>query len=136
MPNSRLDNLYPFVYHNGNRMVTIKHKRNNAAFRAIADPTRREILNLLRRGAHTVGEIAVNFRTSRPAISKHLRLLRSAGLVVTRRDGTARVCRLNARPLRAVNTWLQEYEAFWRESLDGLKNYIEDTGPNHKEKHL
>lgn len=117
-------------------MVTIKHKRNNAAFRAIADPTRREILNLLRGGAHTVGEIAVNFRTSRPAISKHLRLLRSAGLVVTRKDGTARVCRLNARPLRAVSTWLQGYEAFWRASLDGLKNYIEDTGPNHKEKHL
>lgn len=116
-------------------MVTIKHKRNNAAFRAIADPTRREILNLLRGGAYTVGEIAGNFRTSRPAISKHLRLLRSAGLVVTRKDGTARVCRLNARPLRAVSTWIREYEAFWRESLDGLKNYIEDTEP-HKEKHL
>jgi DNA-binding transcriptional ArsR family regulator len=116
-------------------MVTIKHKRNNAAFRAIADPTRREILNLLRGGAHTVGEIAGNFRTSRPAISKHLRLLRSAGLVVTRKDGTARVCRLNARPLRAVSTWLREYEAFWQKSLDGLKNYIEDT-ERHKEKHL
>lgn len=117
-------------------MVTIKQKGNNTAFRAIADPTRREILNLLRGGEQTVGEIAVNFRTSRPAISKHLRLLRSAGLVVTRKDGTARVCRLNARPLRAVSKWLQEYEAFWRESLDGLKNYIEDAGPNHKEKHL
>jgi DNA-binding transcriptional ArsR family regulator len=116
-------------------MVTIKHKRNNAAFRAIADPTRREILNLLRGGAHTVGEIAGNFRTSRPAISKHLRLLRSAGLVVARKDGAARVCRLNARPLRAVSTWLREYEVFWRGSLDGLKNYIEDTAP-HKEKHV
>ncbi len=116
-------------------MVTIEHKRNNAAFRAIADPTRREILNLLRGGAYTVGEIAGNFRTSRPAISKHLRLLRSAGLVVTRKDGTARVCRLNARPLRAVSTWLGEYETFWRESLDGLKNYIEGAEP-HKEKYL
>lgn len=113
-------------------MVTIERKRNNAAFRAIADPTRREILNLLRGGAHTVGEIAVNFRTSRPAISKHLRLLRSAGLVVTRKDGTARVCRLNAKPLRAVSTWLREYEAFWGESLHGLKNYIEET-ERHKE---
>src|SRR5690348_9827005 len=113
-------------------MVTIKHKRNDAAFRAIADPTRREILGLLRGGAHTVGEIAVNFQTSRPAISKHLRLLRSAGLVVTRKNGTARVCRLNAKPLRAVSTWLREYEAFWGESLRGLKNYIEET-ERHKE---
>jgi DNA-binding transcriptional ArsR family regulator len=113
-------------------MVTIKHKSNNAAFRAIADPTRREILGLLRGGAHTVGEIAVNFRTSRPAISKHLRLLRSAGLVVTRKDGTARVCRLNAKPLRAISNWLREYEAFWCESLRGLKNYIEET-ERHKE---
>jgi DNA-binding transcriptional ArsR family regulator len=113
-------------------MVTIKQKRNDAAFRAIADPTRREILGLLRGGAHTVGEIAVNFQTSRPAISKHLRLLRSADLVVTRKNGTARVCRLNAKPLRAVSIWLQEYEAFWSESLRGLKTYIEET-ERHKE---
>lgn len=116
-------------------MVTIKHKQNDAAFRAIADPTRREILGLLRGGAQTVGDIAGHFRTSRPAISKHLRVLRSAGLVATRKDGAARVCRLNARPLRAVSTWLQDYEAFWRESLHDLKNYIENTEP-HKEKHL
>jgi DNA-binding transcriptional ArsR family regulator len=113
-------------------MVTLKHKQNNAAFRAIADPTRREILSLLRGGAHTVGEIAVNFRTSRPAISKHLRLLRSAGLVVTRKDGTARICKLNAKPLRSVSAWLREYEAFWGESLSGLKKYIEETD-RHKE---
>lgn len=114
-------------------MVTIERKRNNAAFRAIADPTRREILNLLRGGAQTVGEIAVNFRTSRPAISKHLRVLRSAGLVVTRKDGTTRVCRLNAKPLRAVNTWLRDYEALWGASLRGLKNYVEETQSHHKE---
>ena len=113
-------------------MVTIGRERNNTAFRAISDPTRREILNLLRGGEHTVGEIAVNFRTSRPAISKHLRLLRSAGLVVSRKAGTARVCRLNAKPLRAVNTWLREYEAFWSKSLHGLKNYIEETEPHEE----
>ena len=116
-------------------MVTINLKRSNAAFRAIADPTRRKILNLLRDRAHTVGEIAGHFRSSRPAISKHLRVLRSAGLVAARKDGTARVCRLNARPLRAVSTWLRGYEAFWSDSLAGLKNYIEDT-ESHKEKRL
>ena len=113
-------------------MVTVRNKSSNAVFRAIADPTRREILSLLRGGPHTVGAIAGNFRTSRPAISKHLRLLRSAGLVVTRKDGTARICRLNAKPLRVVSTWLREYEAFWGESLRSLKNYIEET-ERHKE---
>jgi DNA-binding transcriptional ArsR family regulator len=94
-------------------------------FRAIADPTRREILRLLRDGRHTVGEIAANFRTSRPAISKHLRVLRAAGLVVSRKDGTANICKLNPRPLRAVDAWLRDYEAFWGESMRGLKTYVE-----------
>lgn len=108
-------------------MVTMRRKQTNVVFRAIADPTRREILHLLRGNRHTVGEIAANFRTSRPAISKHLRLLRSAGLVVTQKHGTARVCYLNAKPLRAVNDWLQDYEAFWRETMRDLKHYVEES---------
>jgi DNA-binding transcriptional ArsR family regulator len=106
-------------------MVTLRRKQRDVVFRAIADPTRREILSLLRGGRRTVGEIAGNFRTSRPAISKHLRLLRSAGLVVTRRDGAARICHLNAKPLRAIDDWLHDYEAFWGESLRSLKSYVE-----------
>jgi len=106
-------------------MVTLNRKPNDAVFRAIADPTRREILSLLRGGQQTVGEIAGNFRVSRPAISKHLRLLRSAGLVVTRQDGTARLCGLNAKPLRAINDWLRDYEAFWSQTMRNLKNYVE-----------
>jgi DNA-binding transcriptional ArsR family regulator len=106
--------------------VAAKLKQREAVFRAIADPTRREILALLRDGRCTVGEIAANFHTSRPAISKHLRLLRSVGLVMTRRDGTARICELNAMPLRAVSDWLQDYEAFWRKSLGSLKRYVEE----------
>jgi DNA-binding transcriptional ArsR family regulator len=113
-------------------MVTVESRSDNPVFRAIADPTRREILRLLRGGPHTVGEIASNFRTSRPAISKHLRLLRSARLVVTRRRGTSQICGLNAKPLRSVNAWLQDYETFWGESLRSLKSYIEPQP--HKEK--
>ena len=94
-------------------------------FRALADPTRREILGLLRGGRHTVGEIAGNFRTSRPAISRHLRVLRSAGLVVSHRDGTAQICQLNARPLRTVNQWLHDYRTFWGETMRSLKRYVE-----------
>jgi DNA-binding transcriptional ArsR family regulator len=107
-------------------MANAKHQRDNAVFRAIADPTRREILSLLRGRRHTVGEIAANFRTSRPAISKHLRLLRGAGLVTTHKHGTQSICGLNAKPLRAVNTWLRDFEAFWDASLRGLKNFIEE----------
>jgi len=107
-------------------MVTNRRANLNVVLRAIADPTRREILNLLRGGQHTVGELAANFRTSRPAISKHVRLLRSAGLVVARRRGNTRVCNLNAKPLHAINEWLQDYETFWRATMHDLKNYVED----------
>jgi DNA-binding transcriptional ArsR family regulator len=107
-------------------MVTIKRKQRELIFKAIADPTRREILALLRVGPSTVGEIAQNFRTSRPAISKHLRLLRGAGLVVTRKKGAASICELNGKPLRAVNEWLRDYEAFWGDNLRSLKHYVEE----------
>ncbi|MGH6683744.1 MAG: ArsR/SmtB family transcription factor [Pseudolabrys sp.] len=107
-------------------MVTQNRKQREAVFRAIADPTRREILGLLRGGRRSVGEIAANFHTSRPAISKHIRLLRSVGLVVTKQDGAARICALNARPLRAIGDWLGDYEAFWGESLQSLKHYVEE----------
>lgn len=99
--------------------------RQNAVFRALADPTRREILALLRQRHLAVNEIAVNFRMSRPAVSKHLRILQRAGLVVTRQEGTSRPCALNARPLRAVHDWLRDYESFWSESLQGLKDFLE-----------
>ncbi|MGH8297505.1 MAG: ArsR/SmtB family transcription factor [Steroidobacteraceae bacterium] len=106
-------------------MVT-NELRHQAVFRAIADPTRRRILGLLRQRPHTVGELAGNFRTSRPAISKHLRLLRQAGLVVAHPRGTASVCQLNARPLQAVGDWLQDYHAFWKSTLRDLKKYLEE----------
>ena len=107
-------------------MVTVKTMRSQTIFRAIADPTRRQILNLLRERPRAVGEIAGNFGTSRPAISKHLRLLKAAGLVIARQRGTANICELNARPLIAVNDWLGDYQAFWKDTLRGLKRYIEE----------
>jgi DNA-binding transcriptional ArsR family regulator len=103
-----------------------RRRSSGAVFRAIADPTRREILGLLRGGRQTVGEIAGNFRMSRPAISEHLRLLRSAGLVDSRQEGTSRLCGLNAKPLLAVNDWLHDYESFWSESLQSLKKHLEE----------
>ncbi len=107
-------------------MVTLSRKQHDAIFRAIADPTRRSVLALLRDGRRTVGEIASNFRTSRPAISRHLRILRTAGLIIARADGAARICELNAAPLRAVNDWLAVYEAHWTKKLRNSKSYFEE----------
>jgi DNA-binding transcriptional ArsR family regulator len=107
-------------------MAVLKPKQREAVFRAIVDPTRREILGLLRRRKHTVNELAANFRTSRPAISRHLRLLRRVGLVVTKNEGTARICQLNAEPLRVVDDWLRDYQEFWAHSLQRLKGYVEE----------
>ena len=105
-------------------MVTINRRRHEAVFRAIADPTRREILGMLRARPHSVGEIAANFCTSRPAISQHLRLLRTVGLVATTQSGTARICALNAEPLRAVSDWVSDYEAYWGKTLQSLKRAL------------
>ena len=107
-------------------MVTLKRKQHEAVFRAIADPTRREILGMLRGRPRSVGEIAANFRTSRPAISKHLRMLRAVGLVASTQKGTARICALNAEPLRAVSEWISDYEAYWGKTLQSLKRYVEE----------
>jgi uncharacterized protein YndB with AHSA1/START domain/DNA-binding transcriptional ArsR family regulator len=108
-------------------MVSESFHESEAVFRAIADPTRRQILGLLRTGESTVGTLASNFRTSRPAISRHLRLLRSAGLVTTQKRGTARICRLNPMPLQAVDDWLRDYQAFWQENLQNLKQFVEEN---------
>ena len=108
-------------------MATLKRRQNEAVFRAIADPTRREILGMLRGRSYSVGEIAANFRTSRPAVSKHLRMLRAVGLIATTQKGTARICALNARPLRAVSDWISDYEEYWGKTLQSLKHYVEDA---------
>jgi DNA-binding transcriptional ArsR family regulator len=94
-------------------MVTMTRRQRDLVFKAIADPTRREILRLLSRRRPTVKDLAQNFRMSRPAISKHLRLLRGAGLVVARKQGTASLCELNGKPLREIHEWLRDYETFW-----------------------
>lgn len=107
-------------------MVTKRSRQPDSVFRAISDPTRRKILRVLRDGQQTVGGIAGNFSTSRPAISKHLRLLNAAGLVTIRRHGTQSLCSLNAKPLRAVSDWLEDYETFWSESLQSLKKHMEE----------
>ena len=96
-----------------------------AAFGALADPTRRAVLDLLRAGPRPAGEIARAFPVSRPAISKHLRILRRAHLVEEHREGRHRMYRLNPEPLKSVDSWLEQYRSFWAASLTNLKSFVE-----------
>jgi DNA-binding transcriptional ArsR family regulator len=105
-----------------NRSVTYSPERT---FQALADPTRRAVLDLLRRGSQPAGRIAQSFPVSRPAISKHLRLLRRAHLVEEKRAGRHRFYHLNPEPLKAVDHWLSYYRAFWSANLASLKNFVE-----------
>jgi DNA-binding transcriptional ArsR family regulator len=100
------------------------------AFAALADPTRRAVLDLLRRGERPVGQIARLFPISRPGVSKHLRVLRRARLVVEERRGRHRVYRLNPQPLKAVDSWLERYRSFWKSQLSGLKGFVESEYAN------
>src|SRR5215472_12307022 len=97
----------------------------DAVFSALSDPTRRAVLDLLRSGSLPAGQIAQAFPVSRPAISKHLRLLRHAHLVNEARRSRHRVYSLNPAPLKAVDVWLNQYRAFWETSLKSLKAVVE-----------
>jgi DNA-binding transcriptional ArsR family regulator len=102
-----------------------RDKTSNDVFRAIADPTRRAILDRLRAGPANAGTLAADFRSSRPAISKHLRVLREARLVVATRLGREQVYTVDPVPLQSVAGWLEGYRAFWQSSLDRLKRHLE-----------
>jgi DNA-binding transcriptional ArsR family regulator len=105
-----------------NRAVTYSAE---TTFQALADPTRRAVLDLLRQGRQPAGHIARAFPVSRPAISKHLRLLRRAHLVEEHREGRHRLYQLNPEPLKVVDHWLESYRAFWSMSLANLKAFVE-----------
>jgi len=114
-------------------------QRTEATFQALSDPTRRAVLDLLRRGSQPAGQIAEAFPVSRPAISKHLRLLRRAHLVREHREGRNRVYELSPEPLRAVDSWIEQYRVFWSTSLANLKAFVEaeharETQPSRKHK--
>ena len=106
-----------------NRSVTYS---TEATFHALADPTRRAVLDLLRSGEQPAGVIANAFPVSRPAISKHLRQLRKARLVVEHRRGRHRLYQLNPEPLKAVDSWVEQYRRFWQINLANLKTFVED----------
>jgi len=100
-------------------------------FQALADPTRRAILTLLRQGSQPVNGIARDFPISRPAISRHLRILREADLVTEIKVGRNRLYELNAGPLKDVDDWLAHYRHMWQHQLRNLKRYVEQKGKEH-----
>jgi DNA-binding transcriptional ArsR family regulator len=109
--------------------VVTGSKAEETLFRAIADPTRRAILGRLRSGGLAAGELAGAFPVTRPAISRHLRVLRSARLVVERRQGRHRIYELDPRPLLALEQWLAGYRVQLRASLARLKAHVENAPP-------
>jgi DNA-binding transcriptional ArsR family regulator len=104
----------------------VARTRDGDVFRAVADPTRRAILDRLRTAPASVHSIAMDFAISRPAVSKHLRVLLDAGLVTEERDGRERIYALQAPALREVASWVDGYRRFWLDGLNNLKRMLEN----------
>jgi DNA-binding transcriptional ArsR family regulator len=115
-------------------MVNYSAAPLDATFRALADPTRRAILARLARGEAMVTELAEPFLMSLPAISKHLRVLESAGLLQREIDGRVHRCRLAAEPMKDAAAWIAQYRAFWETQFDALEKYLEATAGGEKKK--
>jgi DNA-binding transcriptional ArsR family regulator len=100
--------------------------RLSTTFAALSDPTRRAILARLVSGETSVTELAEPFEMSLPAVSKHLKVLERAGLIVRGRDAQWRPCRLRAGPLKEARDWLERYRRFWEQSFDRLEDYLKE----------
>jgi DNA-binding transcriptional ArsR family regulator len=93
-------------------------------FQAVADPNRRAILGLLATHQLTLSGVAQNFHISRPAVSKHVKILEECGLIRIRRKGRERYCEANLEKLSEISTWLEQYRVMWEEKLDALDAYL------------
>jgi DNA-binding transcriptional ArsR family regulator len=100
----------------------------DATFGALSDATRRGILARLALGESSVSELAAPYEMSLPAVSKHLRVLEGAGLVVKHKDGRVQRCRLIAEPMKDAAQWIERYRVFWEEQFDALERYLAETG--------
>jgi len=98
----------------------------SSTFAALADPTRRAILSRLAGGEASVTELAAPFEMTLPAVSKHLKVLERAGLIARSREAQWRPCRLDARPLRDADEWIERYRRHWEESFDRLDSYLQE----------
>jgi DNA-binding transcriptional ArsR family regulator len=94
-------------------------------FQAIADPTRRKIIELVAAESLNLNAVAEQFDVSRPAISKHIKILTECGLIVMRQEGRERFCKANLKSLAEVSDWVEQYRVFWTKKLDALGNFLE-----------
>jgi len=93
-------------------------------FQAIADPTRREIINRIAHQSMNLNAVAEQFDISRPAISKHIKILTECGLIIIRQQGRERYCEAHLQKLNEVSKWIEQYKVFWTSKLDALENYL------------
>lgn len=93
-------------------------------FQAIADPTRREIINLVAHRSLNLNSVAENFNVSRPAISKHIKILTECGLIEIKQSGRERYCEAKLEKLEEVSDWIEVYKKFWTSKFDSLENYL------------
>src|SRR3982750_845592 len=98
-------------------------------FQAIADPTRREIINLVAYQSLNLNAVAEKFQISRPAISKHIKILTECGLIVVKQQGRERHCEANLKSLGEVSQWIEQYRVFWTKKLDALENFLSNETP-------
>ena len=104
----------------------IEDQKLDLVFSALADPTRRAILARLAQGEATAGELANPFDVSLPAISKHLKVLETAGFLIRAKDGRVHRCNLDAEPLHMASDWISTYRAFWEGQLGSLARYLDE----------
>jgi len=105
-------------------------------FQAIADPTRREIINLLAHRSLNLNAVAENFDISRPAISKHIKILTECGLIVIQQQGRERYCLAHLQKLGEVSDWVEKYRQFWNAKLDALEVYLQELQSKDKGKKI
>jgi DNA-binding transcriptional ArsR family regulator len=101
-------------------------------FQAIADPNRRAIINLLSKKKLTLNGVAENFDISRPAISKHIKILEECGLIVIEQQGRERYCQVKLKGLNEVSEWVSQYKRFWEERMDSLERYLAEIQSKKK----
>lgn len=107
-----------------NRTVTFNEPMRRDVFQAIADPTRREIINLIAYKSLNLNAVSDHFKISRPAISKHIKILTECGLVMIRQEGRERYCDAQLHKLKEVATWAETYRTFWTKKLDALEDFL------------
>ncbi len=105
-------------------------------FQAIADPTRREIINLVAHKTLNLNSVAEHFQQSRPAISKHIKILTECGLITIRQQGRERYCEAKLEKLNEVEHWVEQYKQFWETKLDALESYLNELQATNSKKKL